>query len=144
VFFPRWGLPVERAMVPYARPAHNRCPHYTNADFVMVRVRQPRRSGAALARSCAEQHDVHGGEELVERRLLQSADPARERRRRHVELARKRVHAAHHLTRPVERAGVDRYPRLGKRRAVNRQDDRIRHVWKARERAALSLLRERL
>src|SRR5262245_56264978 len=36
-------------------------------------------SGAARARIGGEQHDVHGGEELVERRLLEAAEPARER-----------------------------------------------------------------
>src|SRR5262249_52807579 len=36
-----------------------------------------------------------------------------------------------HLAGPVERARVDRYARLGKRRAVNRLDDRIRHGLRA-------------
>src|SRR5262245_22533066 len=115
------------------------------ADFVTIRVRGRRCvndslawttlcSGRAAAKLGGEQHDIHGGEKLVERRLLEPADPARQRRRRHTELARERVETALDLARPMERTRVDRHPRLGKRRDFRPLADRFWHGWRKRRR----------
>jgi hypothetical protein len=118
----------------------NRKTHYSVEIFVSkVSLRE---LAAAGARLCTEQHHIDRGEKHVERRRLGAADPALERRGRHVEVARERIHAAQHFARAMQRARIHGDAGFRKRRAVVAVGGRFLHARMMRSRDTLLKSRE--